>query len=82
MIHLKRSSHWYLLDDPIDYRWQVHKLLSLCFVLRSTSPQQFLYTHIRELTFHPSAEQRQWDEPDHEKPHPTKMLRSKYLNCS
>lgn len=42
-----------------------------------------IFVHIiRELTLHPSAEQRQWDVPDHEKPHPTKMLRSKYLNSS
>lgn len=52
------------------------------FVHTSASPQQFLHTHIRELTFHLPGEQRQWDEPDHEKPHPIKMLKSKYLNCS
>lgn len=79
---MKRSSHWYLLHQPVVFSQQVHKLLSLYFIHTSASPQQFLYVHICEPTFYLPAERTEWDASDHEKPHPIKTLKSKYLNCS
>lgn len=46
------------------------------------TPATSAHTQTKELTFHLPEEQRQGDVPDHEKPHPVKKLKSKYLNCS
>lgn len=75
MVLLKRSSHWYLLHHPTVFRWQVHKLQLLYFVHTSVSPQQFLHTRIMELPADGMLLTMK-------QPHPIKMLKSEYLNCS
>lgn len=79
MVLLKRSTHWYLLHHPALFRWQVHKPQSLYFVYTSASPQQFPHTRITELTFYLPADGMRLTMKS---PHPIKMLKSEYLNCS
>lgn len=60
------------------YTW----LLSLCFVHRSVLPHRLLHTHTENWHFTCQRSRDNGTMPDHENPHPVKMLKSKYLNCS